>query len=95
MRIALRLRAPVAAAALGLACATTMACSGTMPSAAGLGRMGQAALPIGPAKEREIGFGIAATVAGRYRLVDDPALNEYVSLVGAAVAEQSIRGGEV
>ena len=95
MRIALRLRAPVAAAALGLACATTLACSGTMPSAAGLGRMGQAALPIGPAKEREIGFGIAATVAGRYRLVDDPALNEYVSLVGAAVAEQSIRGGEV
>jgi predicted Zn-dependent protease len=73
---------------------STFACAG-MPSAAGLGRVGQAALPIGPVKEREIGFGIAATVAGRYRLVDNPVLNEYVSLVGATVAEQSIRGAEV
>lgn len=66
-----------------------------MPTTAGLGRMGQAALPIGPAKEAEIGFGIAATVAGRYRVVEDAALNEYVGLVGAAVAEQSLRAGEV
>ena len=78
----------LATAALAAACAQ-------MPTAAGLGRMGQAALPIGPAKEAEIGFGIAATVAGRYRVVDDPALNEYVGLVGAAVAEQSVRTGEV
>jgi predicted Zn-dependent protease len=67
----------------------------SMPSVEGLGRMGVSALPIGPEKEQEIGFGIAATVAGRYRLVDDAALNEYVSLVGAAVAEQSLRAGEV
>ena len=66
-----------------------------MPTAAGIGRLGQAAMPIGLAKEREIGFGIAATMAGRYRLVDDPALNEYVSLVGATVAQQSIRTGEL
>jgi predicted Zn-dependent protease len=58
--------------------------------------MGQAALvPIGVAKEREIGFGIAATVAGRYTLIEDAALNEYVSLVGAAVSEQSVRSGEL
>lgn len=67
----------------------------SMPSVEGLGRIGQAALPIGPEKEREIGFGIAATMAGRYPIVNDAALNEYVSLVGATVAEQSIRGSEV
>ncbi|HUF12336.1 MAG TPA: M48 family metalloprotease [Longimicrobiales bacterium] len=76
--------------------ATVTACgSMSMPSVEGLGRMGAAALPIGPAKEQEIGFGIAATVAGRYGLVEDPALNQYVSLVGSAVAEQSLRAGEV
>ena len=87
----------VTAAVAGLSVVVLGAgCAGVqVPSAAGLGRLGQAALPIGPAKEKEIGFGIAATVAGRYRLVDDAALNEYVSLVGAAVAEQSVRAGEV
>ena len=71
-------------------------CSGVqMPTAAGLGRLGQAALPIGVAKEKEIGFGIAATMAGRYPLLQDAALNDYVSLVGAAVAQQSIRSGEI
>ena len=50
-----------------------------MPSAQGLGRLGQAALPIGPEKEREIGFGIAATVAGRYDVVDDAARNFWAS----------------
>ena len=70
--------------------------SAGLPSAGGLSRIGQAALlPIGTAKEHEIGFGIAATVAGRYKLVNNPALNSYVSLVGAAVAEQSARVGEV
>ena len=81
---------------IGAASLVVAACgSMQMPSAAGLGRMGQAALPIGPAKEKEIGFGIAATVAGRYRLLENPAVNEYVSLVGATVAQQSIRGADV
>jgi predicted Zn-dependent protease len=67
-----------------------------LPTTGGFGRIGAAALiPIGAGKEREIGFGIASTVAGRYKLVADPALNQYVSLVGAAVAEQSARVGEV
>lgn len=89
------LRVVMSAAAV-VAASTLAGCgSVSMPSAAGLGRIGQAALPIGPEKEREIGFGIAATVVGRYRLVDDAALSDYVSLVGAAVAEQSIRAGEV
>lgn len=63
--------------------------------AEGLMNIGASALPIGPEKEKEIGFGIAATVAGRYPLVDDPALMQYVNLVGQAVAQQSIRGSEV
>jgi hypothetical protein len=32
-----------------------------------LARVGASAFPIGPEKEAEIGFGIAAAVAGRYR----------------------------
>jgi beta-barrel assembly-enhancing protease len=64
-------------------------------SGAGLVNIGASAMPIGPEKEREIGFGIAATVAGRYRLVDDPELSRYVNMVGQAVAQQSIRGAEV
>ena len=87
-----RVRAAViaasASAVLGLG-----GCAGV--TAAGLMDVGAAAMPIGPEKEREIGFGIAATVAGRYQLLDDPELTEYVNLVGQAVAQQSIRGGEV
>jgi beta-barrel assembly-enhancing protease len=72
------------------------ACSGLPPiTGDGLLRIGAAAMPIGPETEREIGFGIAATVAGRYQLVDDVDLNRYVNLVGQAVAQQSIRRGEV
>ena len=90
------LRLAFALGALGALSLTVAACSSMqVPSAAGLGRVGQAALPIGPAKEKEIGFGIAATIAGRYRLIDNAAVNEYVSLVGATVAQQSIRGGDV
>lgn len=72
------------------------ACAG-MPKLTGEGlvNIGAAALPIGPAKEKEIGFGIAATVAGRYHLVKNPDLTRYVNLVGQAVAQQSIRHGEV
>jgi predicted Zn-dependent protease len=88
---------PVGSLVAGLITLSSLAACGSvsLPSAEGLGRLGQAALPIGVEKEREIGFGIAATVAGRYRLVEDPALNEYVALVGATVAEQSVRAGEI
>ncbi len=51
--------------------------------------------PIGTAKEVEIGRGIAATVAGRYRLVRDEELTRYVEMVGAAVAQHSPRDGEL
>lgn len=86
-----RLAVPVS---VGVAVLLAAACSGTFPTPEGLGRIGQSALPIGPEKEAEIGFGIAATVAGRYRVVQDPALTDYVNLVGLTVAEQSVRPGE-
>lgn len=72
-------------------------CAGLTPEDLGrsLGRLGAAAMPIGPEKETEIGRGIAATVAGRYRLLDDFELNRYVNLVGHAVAEQSPRRHEI
>lgn len=67
-----------------------------------LGRVGQAArgaakasFPIGPEKEREIGFQIAAGVAGRYHVSPDTALGAYVSLVGQVVARQSPRAMEI
>ncbi len=71
------------------------ACASMPISGAGLVNIGAAALPIGPEKEKEIGFGIAATVIGRYHMVNDPALTHYVNLVGQAVAQQSIRGDEI
>jgi predicted Zn-dependent protease len=84
---------------LVLAAAALAACSSLqqleIPTLEGIARIGQQALPIDPMKEREIGFGIAATVAGRYPLVRDDALTRYVNLVGQAVAQQSVRGSEV
>jgi len=58
-------------------------------------RLGTQMMPIGTEKEREIGFGIASTVAGRYGVVQDAELTRYVNLVGIAVAQQSPRFGEV
>jgi len=78
-----------------LAAATLAGCAGLPISGEGLVNIGASALPIGPEKEREIGFGIAATVIGRYGLVQDRELIHYVNLVGQAVAQQSIRGSEV
>jgi beta-barrel assembly-enhancing protease len=82
----------LASAALWLA-----ACSGGLPnlSVESLTRVGASALPIGPEKEMEIGFGIAAVLAGRFPLTEDEALLEYVNLVGRTVAEQSPRRHEV
>jgi predicted Zn-dependent protease len=79
----------------GLALALLGACAGMGISGEGLVNIGAAAMPIGPEKEREIGFGIAATVAGRYELADAPELTRYLNLVGHAVAQQSIRRDEV
>jgi predicted Zn-dependent protease len=78
-----------------LLAAALSGCGAQLPTLEGLGRIGQQALPIDPAREREIGFGIAATVAGRYRLAPDEALTRYLNLVGQSVAQQSVRGGEV
>jgi predicted Zn-dependent protease len=46
-------------------------------------------------KERQIGRDVAATVAGRYGVVNDPALTDYVNLVGTVVAQQSPRYTEL
>lgn len=81
----------LAVAPVFLACA----CAAQLPGLDALGRMGAAALPISPAKETEIGRGIAATLVGRFHLVDDQSLTQYVNLVGHAVAQQSSRPGEV
>lgn len=83
------------AAPFAVALPFVVACSGTIPGLEGLGRIGQAALPIGPEAETEIGFGIAATVAGRYRVLQDPDLTRYVNLVGHTVAQQSIRPADI
>jgi predicted Zn-dependent protease len=48
--------------------------------------VGRTLLPISTEKETEIGRGIAATIAGRYPVSTDTALNRYVNLVGLAVA---------
>lgn len=88
--------------AAGLCVLGSSACAAApLPDVAGLAdvdavaRTFQQTLPIGPEKEREIGFGIASTVVGRYPLVDDAELTRYVNLVGHAVALQSPRLGEV
>ena len=72
-------------------------CSGALPNVSmeSLGRMGASAVPIGPETEQEFGRGIAAVVAGRFRVLEDPEITRYVNLVGSAVAEQSVRRGEV
>ncbi len=55
-------------------------------AAQGVGQVAQTFLPISTEKEIDIGRGIAATVAGRYPVSTDTALNRYVNLVGLAVA---------
>ena len=51
----------------------------------------QTLLPISTDKEIEIGRGIAATIAGRYPIVQDEALTTYVNLVGLTVAGEAPR----
>src|SRR5262245_20903850 len=54
-----------------------------------------ARMPIGVPKEIEIGRGVAATVAGRWRIHPDSALNGDVHLVGQLVAQESPRASEI
>ena len=54
-------------------------------------KVGGAVVPISTAQEIEIGRGIAATIAGRYGVLRDSLLTEYVNLVGAAVATVDAR----
>ena len=91
--------------ALTFAAAGVRAASLAAPLAAQggiLNRLGRAAggaaagsFGIGLDKEREIGREVAATVAGRWRVLNDPALNDYVNLVGTVVAQQSPRYTEL
>lgn len=85
--------AAAAAAVLALPVAAEAQIWNTLGRAAG-GALG-ASFPIGLEKEVEIGRGIAATVAGRWKVLDDPALTTYVGLVGSVVAQQSPRANEV
>jgi predicted Zn-dependent protease len=88
-----------------LAAAAMMAASLAAPLAAQggiLNRLGRAAggaaassFGIGLAKEREIGRNVAATVAGRFGVVNNAALTDYVNMVGTVVAQQSPRYTEV
>lgn len=87
----------ISACAVGLACG---ACAGIQSGPAGglldVGRaVAKAKMPIGVPAEIEIGRGIAATVAGRYGMLPDTALNMYVDLVGQVVAQQSPRATEL
>lgn len=95
VRAGSRARSPRRAVAGLVAGTLAAACSGGIPDIQTLSRFGASALPIGPEAEHTIGFSIAATVAGRYPLLQDPALTRYVNLVGLTVARQSIRGDEV
>ena len=57
----------------------------------GAARIVRTMLPISTDKEVEIGRGIAATIAGRYPIVQDSALTLYVNLVGLTVAGEAPR----
>ena len=57
----------------------------------GAARIVRTMLPISTGKEIEIGRGIAATIAGRYPIVQDSALTLYVNLVGLTVAGEAPR----
>jgi beta-barrel assembly-enhancing protease len=79
-------------------------CGGQLPSLSdvssreslqALARVGATTLTISPEKEAEIGRIVAGTVIAREPLLDDEAITRYVELVGHAVAEQSIRRGDV
>ena len=90
----------------GTLAAATLLLAGAAPSSAQIWReateragqildtaekVGAAVVPISTAQEIEIGRGVAATVAGHYTILRDPALTAYVNLVGNAVASADPR----
>ncbi|HEU4560295.1 MAG TPA: M48 family metalloprotease [Longimicrobium sp.] len=91
--------------ALIVAAAALLAVSFARPVAAQGGLLGRVArvaggaaagsFGIGLQKEREIGRNVAAVVAGRWQVVNNAALNDYVNMVGTVVAQQSPRYTEV
>jgi predicted Zn-dependent protease len=81
-----------AAALLATAGATDAAAQGILDRLRQAANIARTLLPISTDKEIEIGRGIAATIAGRYRVSTDAALTRYVSLVGLTVANQDPRG---
>lgn len=85
------------AAALAVASASAVQAQGgilgRVRSAAGGAAMGS--FSVGLEKEREMGRQVAAVVAGRWRVLNNPALTDYVNLVGTVVAMQSPRYTEV
>jgi len=85
--------AALAVPALGTRTAAQRGILGTVRRAAQGAAVGSFA--IGVDKEREIGRGVAATVAGRWHVLNDAALNDYVNLVGTVVAQQSPRFTEL
>lgn len=65
----------------------------TMGYAKAAGQAAAAVKPFSIAEEVEIGQAVAARVAGRYGIVNDPALTEYVNLVGLVCAANARRSG--
>jgi len=85
--------APLLAATLAAPALAQGGILGRVRSAAQGAAVGSFAMSL--EKEREIGREVAAVVAGRWRVVNDPALTDYVNLVGTVVAQQSPRYGEL
>lgn len=85
------------AAALAVASASAVQAQGgilgRVRSAAGGAAMGS--FSVGLEKEREMGRQVAAVVAGRWRVLNNPTLTDYVNMVGTVVAMQSPRYTEV
>jgi beta-barrel assembly-enhancing protease len=93
------MKRPILSAAL---LAVVLATPGCAQRGGILGRVAAAAggaiansFPIGVQKEVEIGRGVAATVIGRWGLVQDDSLSRYVNMVGQVVAQQSPRASEL
>lgn len=86
-----------AAGVMAVALASPAVAQGGIVNRLGRAAGGAAAgsFAIGLDKERDIGRNVAATVIGRWHVVNTPALNDYVNLVGTVVAQQSPRFTEV
>jgi predicted Zn-dependent protease len=65
----------------------------TMGYAKAAGQASAAIMPVSLEEEAEIGQAVAARVTGRYGVLNDPALTEYVNLVGLVCAANAGRDG--